>query len=415
MPAERLKLRPPSEGHKILIAEGGLKVPDDPILPIIEGDGIGPDVTKAARRAISAAVEHTFGGRRRIVWYDVPAGERALFKYGELLPQATFDAIREYVVAIKGPLTTPIGGGFRSLNVALRQGLDLYANVRPVYWIPGVPSPVRHPERMNIVIFREATEDVYAGIEWEKGSDDAGKLRKFLDAEFRVKIPEDAGIGLKPISERKTKRLVRKAIRYALENRRRSVTIVHKGNIMKFTEGAFCEWGYEVARQEFPKETIPLDDVNRSYGGTPPKGKVVMKDVIADNMFQQLLTRTEDYDVLATPNLNGDYLSDSAAAQIGGLGVAPGGNIGDAHAVFEPIHGTAPKYAGMDKANPTAEILAGVMMLEYLGWKEAGKSLRNAVKKTIAQKIVTYDLARQMEGPKEVKCSEFAEAVVRNL
>ncbi|TLZ64614.1 MAG: isocitrate dehydrogenase (NADP(+)) [Methanobacteriota archaeon] len=415
MPAERLKLRPPSEGHKVVIAEGRLKVPDDPILPIIEGDGIGPDVTKAARRAISAAVERTSGGRRKIVWYDVPAGEMALFKYGELLPQATFDAIREYVVALKGPLTTPIGGGFRSLNVALRQGLDLYANVRPVYWIPGVPSPVKHPERMNIVIFREATEDVYAGIEWEKGSEAAGKLRAFLDKEFHVKIPEDAGIGLKPISERKTKRLVRKAIRYAIENHRRSVAIVHKGNIMKYTEGAFCEWGYEVARDEFPKETITLDEVNRAHGGTPPSGRVVMKDVIADNMFQQLLTRTEDYDVLATPNLNGDYLSDSAAAQIGGLGVAPGANIGDAHALFEPIHGTAPKYAGTDKANPTAEILAGVMMLEYLGWREAGDALQGAVKKTIAQKVVTYDLARQMEGAKEVKGSAFADAVIKNL
>ncbi|TLZ69969.1 MAG: isocitrate dehydrogenase (NADP(+)) [Methanobacteriota archaeon] len=415
MPAQPLKLKPPTEGHKIVIVEGRLKVPDDPILPIIEGDGIGPDVTKAARRAISASVERAFGGRRRIVWYDVPAGEVAMFKYGELLPPATFDAIREYVVALKGPLTTPIGAGFRSLNVALRQGLDLYANTRPVYWIPGVPSPVKHPERMNIVIFREATEDVYAGIEWEKGSEEAGKLRKFLADELRVKVPEDAGIGLKQISEFKTKRLVRKAIRYAIQNGRRSVALVHKGNIMKYTEGAFRAWGYEVARQEFPKETVTQAEVDRSHGGTPPEGKVVIKDVVADNMFQQLLTRTEDYDVLATPNLNGDYLSDAAAAQIGGLGVAPGANIGDAHALFEPIHGTAPKYAGMDKVNPTAEILAGVMMLEYLGWREAGGTLREAVKKTIAQKIVTYDLARQMEGAKEVKCSEFADAVMRNL
>src|SRR2546425_2982649 len=287
----------------------------------------------------------------------------AMVKFGELLPQATFDAIREYVVALKGPLTTPIGGGFRSLNVALRQGLDLYANVRPVYWIPGVPSPVKHPERMNIVIFREATEDVYAGIEWEKGSEEAGKLRAFLDKEFHVKIPADAGIGLKPISERKTKRLVRKAIRYAIENHRKSVALVHKGNIMKYTEGAFREWGYEVARQEFPKETVTQVEVDRSYGGTPPKGKVVIKDVVADNMFQQLLTRTEDYDVLATPNLNGDYLSDAAAGQIGGLGVAPRGDIGGGPALFEPIHGTAPKYAGMDKVKPTAGILAGGMML----------------------------------------------------
>jgi len=415
MPAQPLKLKPPSEGHKIVIADGRLKVPDDPILPIIEGDGIGPDVTRAARRAISAAVERASGGRRKIVWYDVPAGEVAMFKYGELLPAATFDAIREHVVALKGPLTTPIGGGFRSLNVALRQGLDLYANVRPVYWIPGVPSPMKHPERMDIVIFREATEDVYAGIEWQRGSQEAKSLREFLRTEFRVQIPDDAGIGLKPISEFKTKRLVRKAIRYAIDNGRRSVAIVHKGNIMKYTEGAFREWGYEVARQEFPKETVTQAEVDRSHGGTQPEGKVVIKDVVADNMFQQLLTRTEDYDVLATPNLNGDYLSDAAAAQIGGLGVAPGGNIGDAHALFEPIHGTAPKYAGMDKVNPTAEILAGVMMLEYLGWREAGDALREAVKKTIAQKVVTYDLARQMEGAKEVKCSEFADAVMRNL
>jgi isocitrate dehydrogenase len=415
MPAERLTLKPPSEGHKIMIAEGRLRVPDDPILPVIEGDGVGPDVTRAARRAVSAAVDRTYSGRRTIVWYDVPAGETAMFKYGELLPRATFDAIREYVVALKGPLRTPIGGGFRSLNVALRQGLDLYANTRPVYWIPGVPSPMKHPERMNIVIFREATEDVYAGIEWERGSEEAKRLIGILAKEFGVKIPEDAGIGLKPISEFKTKRLVRKAIRYAIENHRRSVALVHKGNIMKYTEGAFRAWGYEVARQEFPQETVAQSEVEQNYGGTPPKGKVVIKDVVADNMFQQLLTRTADYDILATPNLNGDYLSDAAAAQVGGLGVAPGGNIGDAHAVFEPIHGTVPKYAGMDKVNPTAEILAGVMMLEYLGWREAGDALREAVRKTIAQKVVTYDLARQMEGAKEVRCSEFAGAVVGNL
>ncbi len=415
MPIQPLKLKPPAEGHKIVIAGAQLKVPDDPIIPIIEGDGIGPDVTRAARRAISAAVEKVYGGRRRIVWYDVPAGETAMFKWGDLLPQATFDAIREYVVALKGPLTTPIGGGFRSLNVALRQGLDLYANTRPVYWLPGVPSPVKHPERMNIVIFREATEDVYAGIEWQKGSPEAKKLLEILARDFNVKLPEDTGLGLKPISEFKSKRLVRKAIRYAIDHGRRSVALVHKGNIMKYTEGAFREWGYEVARQEFPQQTVTQDEVNRSYGGTPPKGKVVIKDVVADNMFQQLLTRTEDYDVLATPNLNGDYLSDAAAAQVGGLGVAPGGNIGDHHALFEPIHGTAPKYAGLDKVNPTAEILAGGMMLEYLGWREAADALREAVKKTIVSKVVTYDLARQMEGAREVKCSEFTDAVIRNL
>jgi len=411
----KLVLKPPADGHKVIISGSQLKVPDDPIIPIIEGDGIGPDVTRAARRAISAAVEQAYGGRRRIVWYDVPAGETAMFKWGDLLPQATFDAIREYVVALKGPLTTPIGGGFRSLNVALRQGLDLYANTRPVYWLPGVPSPMKHPERMDIVIFREATEDVYAGIEWQKGSPEAKKLLEILARDFNVRLPEDSGLGLKPISEFKSKRLVRKAIRYAIDHGRRSVALVHKGNIMKYTEGAFREWGYEVARQEFPQQTVTLDEVNRSYGGTPPKGKVVIKDVVADNMFQQLLTRTEDYDVLATTNLNGDYLSDAAAAQVGGLGVAPGGNIGDHHALFEPIHGTAPKYAGLDKVNPTAEILAGGMMLEHLGWREAGDALREAVKRTIAQKVVTYDLARQMEGAHEVRCSEFTDAVIRNL
>ena len=411
----KLTLKPPTDGHKIIIAGTQLKIPDDPIIPIIEGDGIGPDVTRAARKAVSAAVERAYGGRRRIVWYDVPAGEMAMFKFGDLLPDATLGAIREFVVALKGPLTTPIGGGFRSLNVALRQSLDLYANTRPVYWLPGVPSPVKHPEKMDIVIFREATEDVYAGIEWQKGSLEAKRLLGILAKDFGVRLPEDSGIGLKPISEAKSKRLVRKAIRYAIDNGRRSVTLVHKGNIMKYTEGAFREWGYEVARQEFPQQTVTQDEVNSKHGGTPPKGKVVIKDVVADNMFQQLLTRTEDYDVLATTNLNGDYLSDAAAAQVGGLGVAPGGNIGDHHALFEPIHGSAPKYTGMDKVNPTAEILAGAMMLEYLGWREAANGLREAVKKTIASKVVTYDLARQMEGAREVRCSEFAEAVIRHL
>jgi len=408
-------VKPPPEGHKIIIAGSERKVPDDPIIPIIEGDGIGPDVTRAARRSITAAVEKAYGGRRRIVWYDVPAGEVAQFKLGELLPAATLDAIREYVVALKGPLATPVGGGFRSLNVTLRQALDLYAGTRPIFYLPGVPSPMKHPERMDIVIFREATEDVYAGIEWSRGSPEAKRFLAFLDSEFHVKLPADTGVGVKSISEFKTKRLVRKAIRYAVEHGRRSVTLVHKGNIMKYTEGAFRDWGYEVARSEFPQQTVTQADVDRLHGGVPPKGKVVVKDVIADNMFQQLLTRTEDYDILATPNLNGDYLSDAAAAQVGGLGVAPGANIGDHHALFEAVHGTAPKYAGMDKVNPTAEILAGVMMLEYLGWREAGNLLREAVKSAIAQKTVTYDLARQMEGATEVSCSEFANVVVRNL
>jgi len=410
-----MRLLPPSSGHKILITEGGLRVPEDPIIPLIEGDGIGPEVTRAARLTIDAAVETTYHGRRRIEWFVVPAGERALFHYGDLLPQATLDALKEYVVALKGPLTTPVGGGFRSLNVALRRALDLYASVRPVYWIPGVPSPVTHPEKLDIVIFREATEDVYAGIEWPRGSAEAKRVIEFLAQEFHVRVREDSGIGVKPISEFGTKRLVRSAIRYAVANNRKSVTLVHKGNIMKYTEGAFREWGYEVARQEFGEHTIPWTEVAEKHGGNVPQGKIVIKDVIADNMFQQLLLRPDEYDVLATPNLNGDYLSDAAAAQVGGLGVAPGANLGDAHALFEPTHGSAPKYAGMDKVNPTAEILAGVMMLEYLGWKEAAARLKEAVKATIASKVVTYDLARQMPGAKEVGTTAFAKAVAGHL
>ncbi|OGS45628.1 MAG: isocitrate dehydrogenase (NADP(+)) [Euryarchaeota archaeon RBG_16_67_27] len=415
MPTERLKLEPPPEGHKILIAQGALRVPDDPIVPLIEGDGVGPDVTAAARRTIDAAVDATYAGRRRIAWYRVPAGESALIRHGDMLPDATTHAIREYVVALKGPLTTPVGGGFRSLNVALRQTLDLFANVRPVYWLPGVPSPVLHPERLDIVIFREATEDVYAGIEWAKGSDEARRILEILRTEFNVRVREDSGIGLKPISEFCSKRLVRKAIAYALAHGRRSVTLVHKGNIMKFTEGAFREWGYEVARDEFGDRTATGEDVQRRPDGRAPEGKVVIKDVIADNMFQQLLLRPAEYDVIATSNLNGDYLSDAAAAQVGGLGVAPGGNLGDAHALFEPIHGSAPKYAGMDKVNPTAEILAGAMMLEHIGWDEAAIRLKEGVRAAIRAKAVTYDLARQMAGATEIGTSAFAEAIVRAI
>jgi isocitrate dehydrogenase len=412
MPSERLVLRPPERGHKILIAGGVIKVPDDPIIPLIEGDGIGPEVVRAAVRAIDAAVEATSGGRRSLAWYLVPAGEKAMFRYGELLPEATLAAIREYVVAIKGPMTTPVGGGFRSLNVTLRKALDLYANVRPVYWIPGMPSPVTHPERLDVVIFREGTEDVYAGIEWEEGSPEAARMIEVLAKEFHTSVRPDSGIGVKPISETGSKRLVRKAIRYAIQNRRKSVTLVHKGNIMKYTEGAFRAWGYEVAREEFGDRTIAWDDAVKQYDGKPPGDRVVIKDVIADNMFQQLLLRPEEYDVLATTNLNGDYLSDAAAAQIGGLGVAAGGNLGDAHALFEPVHGSAPKYAGLDKVNPTAEMLAGVMMLEYLGWPEAATALRDAVRKVVASKVVTYDLARQLPGSKEVRTSVFAQAVI---
>ena len=319
------------------------------------------------------------------------------------------------MVSLKGPLTTPIGGGFRSLNVTLRQTLDLYANVRPIYYIPGVPSPMKHPEKMNMVIFREATEDVYAGIEWPMGSESAKRVIEFLRKEMKVNIRDDAGIGVKPISEFGTKRLVRKAIRYAVENRRRNVTLVHKGNIMKYTEGAFRDWGYEVARDEFADETVSEKDVDQNYAGVAPRDRVVIKDRIADNMLQQIMTRTDEYEVLALPNLNGDYISDAAAGQVGGLGVAPGGNIGDFVALFEPVHGTAPKYAGQDKVNPTAEILAGQMMLDYLGWKEAASLVLDAVKQTIAAKIVTYDLARQTEGAREVKCSQFARAVIERL
>ena len=410
-----LTLKPPAQGSRIEVHGDHLAVPDDPIIPLIRGDGIGPDVTGAAIRVLLAAVKKAYGGKRTLHFWEVPAGEMSQKQHRELLPQATIDAIREHVVALKGPLTTPIGGGFRSLNVTLRISLDLYANVRPVFYIPGVPSPMKHPEKMDMVIFREATEDVYAGIEWPKGSEQAAKVIRFLREEMKVKVRDDAGIGIKPISEFGTKRLVRKAIRYAIEHGRRSVTLVHKGNIMKYTEGAFRDWGYEVARQEFPDQTVTEKDVEQNYAGVPPRGKVVIKDRIADNMLQQLLTRTDEYAVLALPNLNGDYISDAAAGQVGGLGVATGGNLGDHVALFEPVHGTAPRYAGQDKVNPTAEILAGQMMLDYLGWKEAAALVLEAVKKTIAAKVVTYDLARQTEGAKEVKCSEFADAVIERL
>jgi len=360
-------------------------------------------------------VKKAYGGKRTLHFWEIPAGEASQRAHSEMLPQATVDAIREYVVALKGPLTTPIGGGFRSLNVTLRITLDLYANVRPIFYIPGVPSPMKHPEKMDMVIFREATEDVYAGIEWPKGSEQATKVIRFLREEMKVKVRDDAGIGIKPISEFGTKRLVRKAIRYAIEHGKRSVTLVHKGNIMKYTEGAFRDWGYEVAAAEFADKTLTEKDVEQNYGGVPPHGKVVIKDRIADNMLQQMLTRTDEYDVLALPNLNGDYLSDAAAGQVGGLGVAAGGNMGDFTALFEPVHGTAPKYAGQDKVNPTAEILAGQMMLDYLGWREAAQFMLDAVKKTIAAKTVTYDLARQTQGAKEVKCSEYADAVIERL
>ncbi len=409
------RLRIPDKGERIEISEGRLKVPDRPIIPFIEGDGVGPDIMRASKRVWDAAVELAYGGAREIVWFEIYAGEKALGIYGSVLPDDTLKAISEFVVAIKGPLTTPVGGGYRSLNVTMRQRLNLYACVRPVKYIPGVPSPVVHPERMDMVIFRENTEDVYAGIEWREGSPEARRVISFLRDEFGIDIREDSGIGVKPISVTGTKRLVRKAIRYAIDRKRRSVTLVHKGNIMKFTEGAFRDWGYEVAREEFPEETITEAEVNEKYGGKVPEGRILVKDRIADSMFQQVLTRTDEYDVIALPNLNGDYLSDACAAQIGGLGLAPGANIGDFTALFEPTHGTAPKYAGLDKVNPGSLILSGVMMFEYIGWQEAADIIVRGIEDTIKQKRVTYDLCRLMEGATELKTSEFADAVIDNM
>jgi len=409
------KLTPPKEGERIQVRNGRLVVPDQPIIPFIEGDGTGPDIWRATRRILDAAVEKAYGGKRRIVWFEVYAGEKAFQTFGDWLPPDTLRAFEYYYVGIKGPLTTPVGGGIRSLNVALRQLLDLYACVRPVRWIPGVPSPVREPHKLDVVIFRENTEDVYAGIEWEAGSAEVRKLIEFLEREMGKKVRPDSGIGIKPISAFGSKRLVRKAIRYALENVRKSVTLVHKGNIMKFTEGAFRQWGYEVAKEEFGDVTVTWEEVNAQYGGKVPEGKILIQDTIADVTFQHLLIRPQDFDVIATPNLNGDYLSDAAAAQVGGIGMAPGANIGDYHAVFEATHGTAPKYAGLDKVNPGSLTLSGKMMLEYLGWREAADLVLKGMERTISKKIVTYDLARLMDGAREVKTSEFATAVIEHM
>ncbi len=409
------KITPPAEGKKIEIVKDKLQVPDNPIIPVIEGDGVGRDIMKASRRVLDAAVEKTFGGKRKIVWFDVYAGEKAQEKYGELLPKDTLNAIKYYVVALKGPLTTPIGGGFRSLNVSLRQLLNLYACVRPIRYFEGVPSPVKHPEHMNIIIFRENTEDVYAGIEWRKGSKEVKKVISFLNKTMKTKIRSDSGIGIKPISVTGTKRLVRKAIKYAIENNRKSVTLVHKGNIMKYTEGAFREWGYELALKEFRDKVITEAELEKDYNWQVPAGKVVIKDRIADSMFQQILTRANEYEVVATPNLNGDYLSDACAAQIGGLGMAPGGNIGDFIALFEATHGTAPKYTDKDVINPSSVILSGCMMLEYLGWKEAAEKIYKGIQETIRQKRVTYDLERLMEGATKLRTSEFGTAIIENM
>jgi isocitrate dehydrogenase len=402
----------PADGVAITRKDGQLVVPDNPIIPYIEGDGTGPDIWRASVRVFDESVKKAYGGRRRIVWLELLAGEKSRDKTSEWLPNDTLEAVKAFKVAIKGPLTTPVGGGIRSLNVTLRQVLDLYACVRPVRYIPGTPSPVKHPERMDVIIFRENTEDVYAGIEWARGTTQAERVIEFLSTEMGKRVRPDSGIGIKPISETCSKRLVRMAIRYALANGRSSVTLVHKGNIMKFTEGAFRDWGYEVATGEFRDQVVTEQEVS---GGADAAGKLLVKDRIADSVFQQVLTRPAEYDVFATTNLNGDYLSDACAAQVGGLGMAPGANIGDEIGFFEATHGTAPKYAGLDVINPSSVILSGVMMLRHLGWQEAADSIDRAIEATIGARQVTYDLARQMRGATELKTSEFADAIIAHL
>jgi isocitrate dehydrogenase len=456
----------PAEGKRIEYSGGKFQVPDRPIIPFIEGDGTGRDIWKASRRVFDAAVEHAYGGKRRIAWFEVFAGEKAFNRFQEWLPQETVEAMRDFRIAIKGPLTTPVGGGFRSLNVTLRQVLDLYACVRPVRYFPGVPSPVRHPERMNIVIFRENTEDVYAGIEWKSGTPEVKKLLEFLNKDMLGGGPKqirwDSGVGIKPISPTGTKRLVRRAIQYAIDNGRRTVTMMHKGNIQKFTEGAFRDWGYELAREEFRAQVITereswildnrdknpglsveqnaamiepgfeqatesfrqticgevqrvLDSIYATHGKGQWKQKILVNDRIADSIFQQILTRADEYSVLAAPNLNGDYISDAAAAQVGGLGMAPGANIGDGYGIFEATHGTAPKYADKDVINPSSVMLSGGMMLEYMGWTEAARLIESAIERAIGQKRVTYDLERLMEGATKLRTSEFAGAIIENM
>ncbi|NWF85073.1 MAG: isocitrate dehydrogenase (NADP(+)) [Bryobacteraceae bacterium] len=401
----------PPEGNPIEFREGKFAVPDNPIIPFIEGDGTGPDIWRAARTVFDGAVSRAYEGRRKVVWYEVLAGEKAFNTLNTWLPDDTLAAIRRFRVAIKGPLTTPVGGGIRSLNVSLRQLLTLYVCMRPVKYYPGVPSPMKHPELLDVVIFRENTEDVYAGIEWKQGSPEAARVIEFLQQSMGVKVRPDSGIGIKPISVEGSKRLIRRAIRYALDNGRRSVTLVHKGNIMKFTEGAFRDWGYELVRDEFSSVCVTEAEAAQ---GVPP-GKLLVKDRIADSMFQQVLLRPDEYDVIATPNLNGDYLSDACAAQVGGLGMAPGANIGDEHGVFEATHGTAPKYAGKDVVNTASLILSGAMMFEFLGWKEAARLIEAGITETIRQKKVTYDLHRLMEGAALMKTSEFAREIVANM
>jgi len=407
---------PLREGEKIAFRGGRLAVPDHAIVPYIEGDGTGPDIWKASVRVFDGAIAKAYGGQRKIAWLEVLAGEKAFREKGEWLPEATLDAFREYLVGIKGPLTTPVGGGIRSLNVALRQLLDLYVCLRPVRWYPGVPSPVKRPQDVDMVIFRENSEDIYAGIEWPAGSTEARKLIAFLQAELGVKkirFPDTSGIGIKPVSKEGTERLVRAALDYTLLHGRKSVTFVHKGNIMKFTEGAFRDWGYELVKREYAGRAIGWDDC----GGKAPEGQVLVKDSIADITLQQVLTRPKDFDVIATLNLNGDYLSDALAAQVGGIGIAPGANINyqTGHGIFEATHGTAPKYAGLDQVNPSSVILSGVMMLDYIGWKEAARLIETGISNAIANKTVTYDFHRLMEGARLLKCSEFGDAILTQM
>ncbi|MEH7236298.1 NADP-dependent isocitrate dehydrogenase [Bacillus sp. JJ1562] len=419
-------------GEKITVSNGVLNVPNNPIIPFIEGDGTGPDIWAAASRVLEASVEKAYNGEKSIVWKEVLAGEKAFNQTGEWLPAETLDLIREYIIAIKGPLTTPVGGGIRSLNVALRQELDLFTCLRPVRYFTGVPSPVKRPEDTDMVIFRENTEDIYAGIEYAQGSEGVQKLINFLQNELgvnKIRFPETSGIGIKPVSEEGTQRLVRAAINYAIEQGRKSVTLVHKGNIMKFTEGAFKNWGYELAEQEFGDKVFTWaqydriveeegkDAANKAQADAEAAGKIIVKDSIADIFLQQILTRPREFDVVATMNLNGDYISDALAAQVGGIGIAPGANINyeTGHAIFEATHGTAPKYAGLDKVNPSSVLLSGVLMLEHLGWNEAANLIMNSMEKTIESKVVTYDFARLMEGATEVKCSEFADELIKNL
>ncbi|MFO8057691.1 MAG: isocitrate dehydrogenase (NADP(+)) [bacterium] len=403
------------KGERISIKDGRWEVPDRPVIPFIRGDGTGPDIWRASRIVFDAAVEAAYQGRKKVVWKEIPAGEASYKKTGEWLPESTIEAISSHLVAIKGPLTTPVGGGIRSLNVTLRQRLELYACVRPVRWVRGVPSPVKAPAQVDMVVFRENMEDVYAGIEWAADSKEADQVRRYLNKNLNTSIPSDAGLGVKPVSERNSKNLVRKAIIYALERGLPSVTLMHKGNIMKYTEGAFRDWGYELARDEFGDSTITEDELWEKHKGVPPEGKVVIKDRIADAMFQQVLLRPSEYSVLATPNLNGDYISDALAAQVGGLGMAPGANIGDTVALFEATHGTAPKYANKDVVNPGSMILSGAMMFEYLGWDKTARLIHKGLSKTIKQKTVTYDLHRQLKDATKLKCSDFGKAIAENI